>query len=335
MRKGAGDLRLAVVEKSLAGDRLDYLRAIGVRHLCSDDVRGNGFERTGFWDAAQLENARKHVEAHGLTLDMVTLPLNAVDVDRVALPGIILANENRDRDIERFIRCMRAAKQAGIPAVKYNFTIGGVLRTAPQESRAGAMHTALDYGTFEFKPTAAGEIAADEMWSRIQYLLDRIMPVARELDLRVSLHPHDPAMPLGAGMDDRVLGTLDGLRRYLGMADDPLFGLTFCQGCMAESGATTGELVEAIREFGRRIFMIHFRTIVGGYLHFREAFVDEGDIDMLETMKAYQATCPAYTLLVPDHYPKIPGDSEWGHQTRAYAVGYIKALMRATGGETD
>jgi hypothetical protein len=48
-------------------------------------------------------------------------------------------------------------------------------------------------------------------------------------------------------------------------------------------------------------------------------------------MQAYQSTAPEHMLLVPDHYPKIPGDSPWGHQTRAYAIGYIKALIRATG----
>ena len=55
---------------------------------------------------------------------------------------------------------------------------------------------------------------------------------------------------------------------------------------------------------------------------------------MAATMRAYQATAPEHMMVVPDHYPRIPGDTQWGHQSRAYAIGYIKALIRAAGGET-
>jgi mannonate dehydratase len=172
------------------------------------------------------------------------------------------------------------------------------------------------------------------MWVRLGYLLDKITPAIHDTGIRISLHPHDPAVPLGAGMDDRVLRDIASLERYLDMTAGPLFGLTFCQGCIAESGATTEDIVAGAGRFGHRIFMVHFRAIVGSYLHFREAFVDEGDIDMVAVMRAYHAAAPAHMLMVPDHYPRIPGDSQWGHQSRAYAIGYIKALIRAAGGET-
>jgi mannonate dehydratase len=172
------------------------------------------------------------------------------------------------------------------------------------------------------------------MWNRLRYLVDKLGPVVDDLGIRISLHPHDPGVPLGAGMDDRVLRDIASLERYLEMTSGPRFGLTFCQGCIAESGATTREIVEGVQRFGHRIFMVHFRAIVGGYLKFREAFVDEGDVDMVAAMRAYHATAPDHMLLVPDHYPRIPGDSRSGHQSRAYAIGYIKALIRAAGGET-
>ena len=66
----------------------------------------------------------------------------------------------------------------------------------------------------------------------------------------------------------------------------------------------------------------------------RMAFVDEGDMDVLATMKAYQEVGYEH-MIVPDHYPRIPGDSRWGHQSRAYQIGYVKALIAATGGETE
>ena len=33
-------MRMGVVERDLAADKLDFLKAIGVNHICADDVRG-------------------------------------------------------------------------------------------------------------------------------------------------------------------------------------------------------------------------------------------------------------------------------------------------------
>jgi mannonate dehydratase len=328
-------LKFAVVERDLSGAKLDFLKAVGVNHICGDNSTDFGFDKLGYWDADVLTDACKFVEAHGLKLDMLTLPLTSAGVDRTPLPEISTAGPDRDGQIERFIKCIRAASKAGIPAVKYNFVLHRVLRTEPVVGRAGAVHTALDYSKFTPYLTRAGAITAEEMWKRISYLVEKFLPVIEETGMRISCHPHDPKMPEGIGMDDRVMGDIAGLKSYMALSPSPRFGLTFCQGCVLESGATQQETVDAIRSFGPRIFMVHFRTIVGGYLNFREAFMDEGDFDMLETMKAFQETTPEYNLLIPDHYPKIPGDTEWGHASKAYAIGYIKGLMRATGGETD
>ncbi len=97
-----------------------------------------------------------------------------------------------------------------------------------------------------------------------------------------------------------------------------------------------GLLFRVIGSFGsrKRFFLVHFRNIRGNASKFRESFVDEGDMDMLATMKAYQEVKYEH-MIVPDHYPRIPGDTRWGHQSRAYAIGYVKALIAATGGETE
>ena len=325
---------MSVVEHDLSADKLAFLQAVGISHICGDGPSGYGFDRLGYWDTEVLEDTRKRCEAHGIKLEMLTLPLNSVNVDRSVLPHIIRATPQRDSEIERLLKCIRAAAHAGIPSVKFNFTVGGVLRTEPEVGRAGAVHTAFNYDKFVSKPTSAGQVSAGEMWARLGYLLDKITPVIDDTGLRISLHPHDPATPLGVGMDDRVLRDIASLERYLQETHSPLFGLTFCQGCIAESGATTQEIVAGVRRFGHRIFMVHFRAIVGAYLHFREAFVDEGDIDMVAVMRAYHDTAPHHMLMVPDHYPRLPGDTPWGHQSRAYAIGYIKALIRAAGGES-
>lgn len=322
------------MEADLSGSNLDFLKAIGVNNVCGTDHRLFGYDKLGYWDAGLLEDARKHVEAHGLKLDMIALPMQASPRAGNTLPNIVMGTPGRDADIETVIKCIRAAAKAGVPAVKMNFTVAGVLRTEPVVGRGGAVHTAFNYALFKVPATRMDQITADEMWDRIAYFVDRVIPAAEEVGVRVACHPHDPAMLLGIGMDDRVLGTIDGLKKYCSLSPSPFHGLNYCQGCMEESGATKEELLDAVRYFGTRkkLFLVHFRTIRGVALNFREAFIDEGQMDMLAAMQAYQDV--GYDgMIVPDHYPKIPGDADQ-RATRAYAVGYIKALLRATGGET-
>ena len=47
------------------------------------------------------------------------------------------------------------------------------------------------------------------------------------------------------------------------------------------------QIFDVIRYFGERkkIFNVHFRNIAGGFLNFRETFIDNGDVDMLKAMR--------------------------------------------------
>jgi mannonate dehydratase len=325
-----------MMTRDVPGETLDFIKAIGVNHICAVNHHHSGYDEQGYWDPEPLTEIRKHVEAHGLQLDMVALPLPQVSVDRAEMPNIMLGTPKRDGEIDRVIQCVRAAAQAGIPAVKGNLIVTGGLRTEPAIGRGGARHTAFDLEKFEVPTTRAGTVTAEQAWERIAYFVGRVIPVADEVGVRVAIHPHDPAVPRGMGLDDRVLGDIDGLKQFCALSPSPYHGLNFCQGCMTETGASLDELVDAIRYFGtrKRLFLVHFRNIVGGGTKWREAFIDEGDMDMLATIKAYQEVGYEH-MIVPDHYPRIPGDTRWGHQSRAYQIGYVKALIAATGGETD
>jgi mannonate dehydratase len=43
--------------------------------------------------------------------------------------------------------------------------------------------------------TEAGRVGADEVWGRITYFLDRVVPVAEEYKVRIACHPNDPRLP--------------------------------------------------------------------------------------------------------------------------------------------
>jgi len=74
---------------------------------------------------------------------------------------------------------------------------------------------------------------------------------------------------------------------------------------------------------------VHFRNIRGGFLDFQETFPDAGDVDMLAALRAYKEV-GFDGMLMPDHVPVIEGD-KGGLQAFAFAYGYIRGLMQATG----
>jgi mannonate dehydratase len=93
------------------------------------------------------------------------------------------------------------------------------------------------------------------------------------------------------------------------------------------------EIFDVIRYFGsrRKIFNVHFRNIQGKFLNFRETFIDDGDVDMLQALRVYKEV--GYDgMMMPDHVPRIDGDAGQA-QAFAYTFGYIKALIRAVDAE--
>jgi sugar phosphate isomerase/epimerase len=179
--------------------------------------------------------------------------------------------------------------------------------------------------------TEAGPVSADAAWERIAYFLKRVIPVADEHKVRMACHPHDPGMPPGKGFRgvDRVLGSVDGLKRFIEIAPSPYHGLNFCQGTISEMLAKPAdEIFDVIRYFGMRgkIFNVHFRNIKGGFLNFQETFPDDGDVNMIRAMRVFKGV--GYDgMLMPDHVPVIDGDAG-GKQAFAYAYGYIQALIQ-------
>ena len=72
---------------------------------------------------------------------------------------------------------------------------------------------------------------------------------------------------------DRVLGTIEGLKRFITIHESPYHGLNFCQGTISENLADPArEIFDVIRYFGERkkIFNVHFRNIRGARNHFVE-----------------------------------------------------------------
>jgi mannonate dehydratase len=322
------------------GDTDAILRALagfGVNHICS---RLPSPRMDAAWTVEGLTRLRERVESFGIALDMVPLPLSSSEISRSENPAILLARDpERNQQIDDICQMIRNAARAGISSVKYNLTLIGIPRTAATVGRGGARYSTFVYaGAVQEPPlTLAGRVDADEYWERITYFLKRVVPVAEEHKVRIACHPQDPGMPRGQGWRgvETVLGSVDGLKRFVSIAESPYHGLNFCQGTVAEMLERPGEQIfDVIRYFGerRKIFNVHFRNISGGFLNFRETFIDDGDVDMLKAMRVYKEV--GYDgMMMPDHVPSIEGDAG-NLQGFAFAFGYIKALIAAVSAES-
>ncbi len=75
---------------------------------------------------------------------------------------------------------------------------------------------------------------------------------------------------------------------------------------------------------------MHFRNVRGSVPRFDETFIDDGDVDMVAAMEVYHEVGYRYGIM-PDHTPVVVDDAGFCPLGRAYALGYIKALMQAVG----
>ena len=303
---------------------------LGIEHICGYPP---GTQKD--WTAENLTRYREHIESFGITVDVIPLPLSSHEISKAENPNIMLGKSpERDREIEVVCNIIRACAEAGIPAVKYNMTLLGVVSTERQAWRGGASSRAFNYATaVQDSPlTIAGEVDADTMWERIDYFIQRVVPVADENKIRMACHPHDPGMPRPDGFRgvDRVLGSVDGLKKFMGLHTSPYHGLNFCQGTVSEMLEKPGEeIYDVIRYFGSRnkIFNVHFRNIQGTFLDFVETFIDDGDVDMFKAAEVYNEVGYPY-MLMPDHVPEMAGDNP-RMVGFAYTYGYIKAVIEA------
>jgi mannonate dehydratase len=310
---------------------LQVWQRFGVTHVCGGPEQKS--PERGYWTVEEMAKVRDLCEAAKLTLAMFWEPfLHSSHVDAADRPSILLGKSpDRDRDIECFQKQIANCAAVAIPCLKYNLSLLGVLRTGRTPGRGGSSYSTwkqADAGKQAGGMTKAGRVTADVYWERIAYFLERVVPVAEEYKVRLACHPQDPGVPAGFQGIDAVLGTVDGLKRFVGIKASPYHGLNFCQGTVAEMLENPGaEIYDVIRWFGTRgkIFNVHFRNIGGRRDDFREVYPDEGDVDMWKAVRTYRDV--GYDgMLMYDHIPSAPGDGDAG---RAFAYGYIRALIQA------
>ncbi len=313
---------------------LKYLARYSVRNICGyPQIEGDRLYAT----VDELKRMIDMAGKYGISIDCTAPPfLESSYIDREKHPAIMLAQSpERDRDIEQLQMFIRNCAQAGIPSIKYNMSILGVLRTGRVPGRGDALYHQwkLSEAHPETPLTKAGAVDADAFWERITYFLDRVIPVANEYKIRMACHPQDPGVPPeGYQGVNRVLGTVDGLKKFITIRESPYHGLNFCQGTISEDLEDPGtQIFDVIRYFGARqkIFNVHFRNIRGHRNDFIEVYPDEGDVDFVKAIRVYKEV--GYSgMLMPDHVPLAVNNADPDDlQSFAYCYGYIRGLIQS------
>jgi len=311
-------MRLAAGQfNQLSDERLQFIKQLGV-----DDVLLNTPVLPGetHWEFMDLLHLRMRCEDAGLRLAAIeNVPRRFYEKVMLGLPG-------RDEQIEHLATTIRNMGRAGIPILGYNWMPNGVWRTSrTTPGRGGAKVTSFDMELARNAPLSHGRAyTEEEMWANYEVFLKAVIPVAEEAGVKLALHPDDPPVESLGGIA-RIFCNFEGFRRAMELVDSPMNGLDFCHGCWSEMGPG---VIEALRYFGERgkIFYVHFRDVQGTVPKFQEGFINEGNSDMFEVMKTLKEV--GFTgFLIADHVPHMVDDTEWGHRGRAYAIGYMTALL--------
>jgi mannonate dehydratase len=337
--------------------RLRLSAQLGVESVVLDN-RGSELlaSEDGRWDARRLEDYRKWIEGFGLKMEVFALDVGSILLDFLVEPE----DAKRQRDL--LVHNIQVAADARIGCLKYNVQMVGITRTALRPGRGGCSYSSfalkeysaeadkeysywgVGYPSNQDKgdadsPLLCGQQLARKVpavttangWRAIEFLVEGLVPAAEKAGVNLACHPHDPAYPVG-GLNgvEHVMGSLDGIGRFLSLSSSKVHGLNFCQGTVAEMSTDPHRAVmDAIERFGKRIFMVHFRNIRGGYLDFSEVFPDESDVDMFAALQAYQRA--GYQgILCPDHVPVSDLDPN-RERFMAFALGYTRGLLQAAG----
>ena len=313
MRVGLGQFN------ELTDEKLAFIKQCGADDFLMNTPKLPGDKQ---WEYEDLLALRRRADAAQLRLmALENVPVSFYDKAMLGLPG-------RDEQIAHMQTTIRNMGRAGIPILGYHWMPNSVWRTPEMAVlRGGARGTRFNLAEHDPDQLTHGRIyTEDEMWANYEYYLARILPVAEESNVQLALHPDDPPVPSLGGIA-RIFRNFDGFKRAMDTFDSRYHGLDFCMGCWSEMGGMEN-VIRAVRHFGARnkIIYVHFRDVQGTADNFNECFINEGNVNPFEVVKTLRDV--GFTgFMITDHVPHMVDDTDWGHRGRAYAIGYIAALI--------
>jgi mannonate dehydratase len=308
------------------------------------------------WSQERIHALKAEVEAAGLNLSGIE-SVNVHDAIKTGAP-------ERDQYIANYIETLENLGKEDIHLVCYNFmpvfdwTRTELARKRPDgstvlaytqaavdaldpekmfDSIAGDMNGTIMPGWEPERMARVKELFAlykdiddEKLFANLVYFLEKIMPVCNKYDIRMAIHPDDPAWSV-FGLP-RIIINKTNILRLMQAVDDVHNGVTFCSGSYGTSLAN--DLPDMIRSLKGRIHFAHVRNLkFNSPDDFEEAahLSSDGTFDMYEIMRAlYEIGFDG--PIRPDHGRMIWGEVAmpgYGLYDRALGATYLNGLWEA------
>ncbi len=310
-------------------DDLRFFRQIGVEHVDIELVLIKGYKEHGIFAKADLRAFIDRLAAVGLRIERA----NAMG------PYLLNAHLNRpegQKEIDNLKRIAEMVAEAEIPvlgiqACQATQHVGGS-RAGWRRRQGRGGYEYPEFGVAQAKaeaPKPKYAVTSDQLWKGLINTYKQVMPSVEGSKTLIAMHGNDPPLPEHLGSPQIVCRYAD-FDRLFREVPSKHNGITFCVGTRYESGE---DVFEGIRRYGRqgKLFHVHFRNVRGtlpargGY---SEVFVDEGDLNMADVLRALVDA--GYEGVIDyDHAMTITGDQPLPKQYIAFAVGYMRGLLRS------
>lgn len=174
-------------------------------------------------------------------------------------------------------------------------------------------------------------IDKQQLRNNLAYFLNKIIPVAEELDIKLAIHPDDPPFPL-LGLP-RIMSNKEDFKWLAETSPSINNGITLCAGSL--SASADNNIPEIIEHFGDRIHFVHLRStkrLDNG--DFYEAGHLEGDVNIVEVINTLYKTMQKTGRSIPvrpDHGHKILDDFNRNANPGYPLIGRLKGLSEIAG----
>lgn len=308
------------------------------------------------WSRERIKAMKKEVEDAGLKL----LGIESVNIH----DDIKIGNGKREQYIENYIETLKNLGEENINMVCYNFmpifdwTRSDLAKVRPDGSTVlsydqglidkinpNNLKTSMESMSNGFtlpgwEPERLSKLkelfemysSVDEekLFENLKYFLEAIIPTCEKYNIRMAIHPDDPAWPV-FGLP-RIIRNKENLLRLMKAVDSPCNGVTLCTGSLGSN--PDNDICDIIRSLKGRIPFAHVRNIkYQGKGKFDEAahLSSDGSLDMYEIMKTLYET-GFDGVIRPDHGRNIWGEVSmpgYGLYDRALGATYLNGIWES------
>ncbi len=287
------------------------------------------------WTVDGLKTIMDRFKAEGLTV---------INMMIGGHPNTIYGRQGRDEEIKKIQDSLKAAGEAGLPVVEYNFYAHRLMEGYYEvKARGDAGNTGFDYErgkNLPNDPNLGEPQTAEMLWNSLTYFLKAVIPVAEKAGVRMALHPNDPPIPVSHG-HAQIMATFKDWKRMLSIVESPSNGMTFDCGVSRELGE---DPLEVLRYLGSRdrINHVHYRNVIVDkpYVKYQEVFPDEGQVNLFAIMRELIKIKYNHGLY-PEHPRAMDYDKEHpggiknqypgggGYAAQAYNFAFARAMKLA------